>query len=137
MSLAEWVRNPVFSIALTLLAYLPAIMLHRRWRWIPPIVAACLPIVAVLLLFHEPYAAYNEGGSYVTWLLGPATVALAVPMYRHGVTLRPSLPKLALIVLAGVGGGDGDGGRHGLAAGRAVAGRHVYRAQVGHHSDCH
>lgn len=101
MNLAEWVRNPFFSIALTLAAYAPAIALHRRWRWIPPIVAACLPIVAVLLLFHEPYAAYNEGGSYVTWLLGPATVALAVPMYRHGVALRPSLPKLALIVLAG------------------------------------
>jgi predicted murein hydrolase (TIGR00659 family) len=101
MNVAEWVRNPIFSIALTLAAYAPAIMLHRRWRWIPPIVAACLPIVAVLLIFHEPYADYNQGGSYLTWLLGPATVALAVPMYRHGVTLRPSLPKLAVIVLAG------------------------------------
>ncbi len=96
-----WVRNPVFSVALTLAAYGPALALHRRWRWIPPIVAGCLPIVAVLLLLHEPYAEYNRGGSYLSWWLGPATVALAVPMYRHGMALRLSLPRLVLIVLAG------------------------------------
>jgi predicted murein hydrolase (TIGR00659 family) len=101
MNLALLVRNPVFSIAFTLLTYALAIALHRRWRWIPPIVVACLPIVALLLLIREPYDVYNQGGNYLTWLLGPATVALAVPMYRHGVALRRSLPMLALIVLAG------------------------------------
>jgi len=95
------VGNPAFSVVLTVLAYAAAIPLHRRWRSIPPIVAACLPIVAVLLLMREPYAEYNRGGSYLTWWLGPATVALAVPMYRHGRALRSSLPKLVLIVLAG------------------------------------
>jgi putative effector of murein hydrolase len=50
---------------------------------------------------REPYEEYNRGGRYVTWLLGTATVALAVPMYRHGMALRNSLPKLALIVFAG------------------------------------
>jgi predicted murein hydrolase (TIGR00659 family) len=102
MNLAHWiVRSAAFSIALTLLAYAAAIALHRRWRWIPPIVVACLPIVALLLLVREPYAEYNRGGSFLTWWLGPATVALAVPMYRHGMALRRSLPKLMLIVLAG------------------------------------
>ncbi len=95
------VTHPVFSIAFTLLSYFLATVLHRRWRWIPPIVAACLPIVALLLLVREPYEKYNQGGNCLTWLLGPATVALAVPMYRHGVALRRSLPTLALIVLAG------------------------------------
>jgi len=97
----QWLGHPVFSIALTVLAYGLAIALHRRWRWIPPIVVACLPIVAVLLLLREPYAEYNRGGNYLTWWLGPATVALAVPMYRHGMALRNSLARLVLIVLAG------------------------------------
>jgi predicted murein hydrolase (TIGR00659 family) len=101
MNLNFIVGHPVFSIAFTLLAYAAATILHRRWRWIPPIVVACLPIVALLLLVHEPYEQYNRGGNCLTWLLGPATVALAVPMYRHGVALRRSLPMLAVIVLAG------------------------------------
>lgn len=99
--LVEWARNPVFSVALTVLAYWMAIALHRRWRWVPPIVIACLPVVAALVLLREPYADYNRGGSYLTWWLGPATVALAVPMYRHGMALRRSLPRLIVIVLAG------------------------------------
>ncbi len=102
MNWIQWVaRNPVFSIGLTLLAYWPALALHRRWRWIPPIVAACIPIVAVLVLLREPYEEYNRGGGYLSWWLGPATVALAVPMYRHGMALRRSLPRLALIVTVG------------------------------------
>jgi predicted murein hydrolase (TIGR00659 family) len=101
MKLAFLIEHPAFSITFTVLAYALAIMLHHRWRWIPPIVVACIPIVALLLLVHEPYAQYNLGGNLLTWLLGPATVALAVPMYRHGVHLRRSLPTLALIVLAG------------------------------------
>jgi putative effector of murein hydrolase len=53
------------------------------------------------LLVHEPYATYNLGGNTLTWLLGPATVGLAVPMYRNGNVLRRSLPILALIVFVG------------------------------------
>lgn len=95
------VRHPVFSVAFTALVYWPALALHRRWRWIPPIVAAGLPIVVLLLLVGEPFAEYNRGGSFLAWFLGPATVGLAVPMYRHGLALRRSLPKLILIVFLG------------------------------------
>lgn len=96
-----WFRHPAISIAITVLAYALAVALHRRWRWVPPIVAACAPIMLVLLALGEPYAEYNRGGSLLTWWLGPATVALAVPMYRRGKALRPSLPRLTLVVLAG------------------------------------
>ena len=93
--------HPVVSIAVTVLAYWLALELHRRWKWVPPIVAACIPIVAMLLLLREPYPLYNRGGGIFTWWLGPATVALGFPMHRHGMVLRRSLPRLALIVLAG------------------------------------
>jgi len=101
MTLAHLLRSPAVSILVTLLSYALAVQFHRRWHWIPPIVAACLPIVALLLLLHVPYAVYNEGGNLLTWMLGPATVALAVPMVRNSKPLRESLPTLALIVLAG------------------------------------
>lgn len=98
MSLSTFVANPVFSVGLTVACYAIALRLHHRWRWIPPIVVACVPIIALLLVVHEPYATYNHGGNVLTWCLGPATVALAVPMYRNGLALKSSLPRLALIV---------------------------------------
>lgn len=93
---------PILAIAVTVLAYAAGLALHHRWRWIPPIVAACLPIIALLLVFHRSYASYNQGGSLLSWWLGPATVALAVPMYRQGQLLRRSLPRLTIVVLSGV-----------------------------------
>ncbi len=101
MTVLTALRHPVFSIAFTLLCYGVALALHRRWRWVPPIVAACVPIVALLLAAHISYADYNRGGDFLTWWLGPATVALAVPMYRNGKRLRRSLPRLLLVVVAG------------------------------------
>lgn len=94
----HWVGNPAVSIALTIACYAAALALHRRWRWLPPIVVACIPIVGFLLLVHEPYPVYNRGGDLLTWWLGPATVALAVPMYRNGIVLRRSLPRLGIVV---------------------------------------
>jgi len=95
------VRHPVFSVAFTCAAYAAGLALHRRWRWIPPIVVAGLPIVCLLLVVGEPYSDYNVGGSYLSWWLGPATVALAVPMFRQGKLLRASLPRLTVVVVAG------------------------------------
>ncbi len=101
MSLLDALRHPAFSVAFTVLAYALALLLHRRWRWVSPIVAACIPIVALLLAARIPYAEYNRGGNSLTWWLGPATVALAVPMHRNGQRLRRSLPRLLLVVVAG------------------------------------
>jgi len=99
MTVMTILHSPVVGIAITLSSYALAVQLHHRWRWMPPIVAACLPIIALILLSHETYAEYNRGGSLLTWMLGPATVSLAVPMYRNGKGLEKSLPRLGLIVL--------------------------------------
>jgi putative effector of murein hydrolase len=96
-----YAANPAVSIAITVAAYVLALRLHQRSKWVPPIVAASLPLVGLLLLVHEPYAQYSRGGDLLTWLLGPATVALAVPMYRRSKFLAPILPRLAIVVLAG------------------------------------
>ena len=100
-ALAFLMRNPVTAIVLTIAAYAVALALHRRWRWVPPLVAACIPLMALLVVAHVPFAEYNRGGALLSWWLGPATVGLAVPMFRHGRALRSSLGRLALMVLAG------------------------------------
>lgn len=91
----------VVSLLFTGFSYAIALRIHRRCRWFPPIIGACIPIMAALWLLRMPYAEYNRGGAFLTWWLGPATVALAVPMYRNGLALRGMLHKLSLVVLAG------------------------------------
>lgn len=88
-------------IALTVISYAIALRIHRRFRWAAPIVVGTLPIMAASWLLNVPYVEYNRGGSLLTWWLGPATVALAVPMYRNGLALRGVLRKLSLTVLVG------------------------------------
>lgn len=122
-ALAFLLRTPATAIALTVAAYAAALALHRRWRWIPPLVVACLPLMALLVVAHVPFTDYNRGGAMLSWWLGPATVALAVPMFRHGRALRSSLVRLALIVFAGsvVGMASAGGVAWLLGAPRAVA----------------
>jgi putative effector of murein hydrolase len=98
---APLLAAPVVSVAITVAAYAIGLWLHLRWRSIPPILVAATPIICLLLAVREPFAVYNQGGSWLTWLLGPGTVALAIPMYRNSLTLRPSLPRLAVVVLLG------------------------------------
>lgn len=92
---------PLLSVLATVAFYALALRIHRKWRGFPPIVGACVPIMAVLWLLRVPYTHYNRGGAFLTWWLGPATVALAVPMYRNGLALRGTLHKISLVVLAG------------------------------------
>lgn len=92
---------PLLSVLATVACYASALRIHRKWRAFPPIVGACIPIMAALWILRVPYSEYNRGGAFLTWWLGPATVALAVPMYRNGLALRGLLPRLSLVVLAG------------------------------------
>lgn len=101
MNAATLLALPAISILLTVATYFVGLKLHLRWRWIPPILVAAAPIIALLLALRVPFNAYNHGGAWLTWLLGPGTVALAIPMYRNGLALRPSLPRLGVVVFAG------------------------------------
>jgi putative effector of murein hydrolase len=101
MSLSLLLALPPVSIGFTLVAYLIGHRLHLRWHWIPSIVVAASLLICLLLALHEPFAVFNRGGGWVTWLLGPATVALAIPMFRNSLALRASLPRLAVVVFIG------------------------------------
>jgi putative effector of murein hydrolase len=101
MSISRTVALSAVSVVLTTFAYAFALRIHRRFAWAAPIVTASLPIMAALWVLKVPYLEYNRGGSLLTWCLGPATVALAVPMYRNGLALKGMLHKLSLTVLVG------------------------------------
>ena len=81
--------QPLVWLTLTLAAYLLAITLHRTAGGHPaanPVLISVGILVALLLATDTPYQRYFDGAQFVHFLLGPATVALAVPL--HGQLKR-------------------------------------------------
>ena len=78
--------SPLLGLTITLLAYMLAMALHRRCRMHPltnPVLVATALLVTLLLLTDTPYTTYFAGAQFVHFLLGPATVALAIPLYAQ------------------------------------------------------
>ena len=78
--------TPLLGLTLTLLAYQGACLLHRRCGGHPlanPVLLAVAALVGLLWLTDTPYRTYFEGAQFVHFLLGPATVALAIPLYAQ------------------------------------------------------
>ena len=104
--LAEiWVylsASPLLGLTLTLVAYQGAYWLYQRSGMNPaanPVAIAVAIIVALLTLTGTSYATYFDGAQFVHFLLGPATVALAVPLYAQLPRLKRMLGP-ALLALA-------------------------------------
>ncbi len=95
--LNELIQEPIFGITLTLLVYFLGLFLYKKEKKaiFHPILMALFIIISFLTLFDIDYESYNNGGQYISILLGPATVALAIPMYRK-ITL---LKKYTLLIL--------------------------------------
>jgi predicted murein hydrolase (TIGR00659 family) len=100
--------HPLFSLALTVALFVTATWVNQRLRT-HPLVNPVLLSVCFLMLFltttNTPYERYFEGAQFIHFLLGPATVALAVPMFRHFDTIRAA----ALPILAGIVSGSAAG----------------------------
>lgn len=97
-------RNPLLHLTLTLAAYQAGSWVYRRGGMNPllnPVLLAVAALVALLVLTGTPYDAYFEGAQFVHFLLGPATVALAIPLYRQLERVRRSWAALGVSILAG------------------------------------
>jgi predicted murein hydrolase (TIGR00659 family) len=66
-----------------------------------PVLLSIVFLTACLLITHTPYAAYFTGAQYVHFLLGPATVALAVPMYHNLAAIRRDFLAIIASLAAG------------------------------------
>lgn len=100
----DWlVSSPLFGITITLAAYALGRWAHRRTGspLLQPVVVAIAVVAAVLLVCDIDYDQYLAGGSYIAFWLGPATVALAVPLHHEWHLVR----RAALPILTGVSAG--------------------------------
>jgi len=98
---------PLFWILLTLSTYLLFKGLNKRLKWVvtTPMVGTVTVLMAVLLVFKVDFAAYDDGGRYISFFLGPAVVALGVLFYENFAKVGQNFkPFLLATVLGGLGG---------------------------------
>lgn len=98
--------EPLLWLTCTIVVYLAADgiarRLGRRALANPVLIAVCV-IAPVLWLTGTPYATYFDGAQFIHFLLGPATVALAVPLHANLPTIRrTAAPMLAALVAGSV-----------------------------------
>jgi len=101
--MSDFFNNPAFGIGVTLVVYVSAQLLYQRTRkiFLNPVAVAVIVLITLLELGHIPYASYRVGGDMILFLLGPAVVALGVPLYEQ----RSEILKRKLPIIAGVAAG--------------------------------
>lgn len=88
----------LFFLALTLLLYLicKKIFLRTQKIILSPIILVSLLSIAVLVIFDRPYAEYHMYNQYLVAMLGPVTVAFAIPMYNYRAVIQQHFKVLLL-----------------------------------------
>ncbi|MCL7461144.1 LrgB family protein [Pseudomonas sp. NW5] len=103
-ALTAILEHPLFGFAITLGAYQLALALFERTRliFLQPVLLSMLLVIAVLLLCRIDYADYRASVQMLSVFLGPATVALAVPLFLNLRRIRALFwPVLVTLLLAG------------------------------------
>ena len=96
--------TPLLGLTVTLVAYQGGTWIYRKANLNPilnPVLIAVIALVALLFFTGTDYQTYFEGAKFVHFMLGPATVALAVPLYSQFRQVRRSFPSILIALLAG------------------------------------
>lgn len=97
--------SPLVGLTMTLIAYGLAYRLYRRANANPvlhPVVISVGLLITFLQLTDTTYAAYFEGGQFIHFLLGPATVALAIPLYQQFSKVKKLWLPILIALISGV-----------------------------------
>lgn len=97
-------NSAFFGAFVSLGAYEIGVWIKKKsgWAICNPLLIAILLIIGVLLAMHIPYDVYEEGAQYISYLLTPATVCLAVPLYEQVELLRQHKKAIAAGLIAGM-----------------------------------
>lgn len=93
----------IIYLALTLIVYWLAKRFYKKTgRMIfSPLIVCPLILISILLVFNIPYEQYSQGGQWLTMMLQPATVALAVPLYKYREMVKKYFVEIIVSVVGG------------------------------------
>ena len=101
----EFLSNSVFfGAVLSLAAYETGLLLKKKFKMaiLNPLLIGTICVMAVLMIFKVDYKKYNESAKYISYLLTPATVCLAVPLYEQMSLLKKNFRAVAVGIVSGV-----------------------------------
>jgi predicted murein hydrolase (TIGR00659 family) len=97
------IAGGIFWSLVTLLVFWSARRLHRRFSspWLAPLAVTPVAVGLVIVATGTSYADYFAGTRWLVWMLGPATVAFAVPIHEQRALIRAHWPVLLVATVAG------------------------------------
>lgn len=95
--------TPIFGILLSVIAFEIGIVISRKTKnpLLNPLLVAIILVIVFLLGLGIPKEKYDLGGSFILFFLGPATVVLAVPLYKQIELLKKDFVPIIVGILAG------------------------------------
>lgn len=92
------------GVTLSLAAYFVGMVIKKKFKLaiFNPLLIAIVITIAVLVFCKIDYSSYNEGAKYLSYLLTPATVCLAVPLYEQTELLKKHAKAIAAGIISGV-----------------------------------
>jgi len=97
------INSPLFGILLTLVTFEIGVTISKKFKYsfLNPLLIANILIVGFLLITGISLESYNVGGDYISVMLSPATVVLAVPLYRQISKLKQFWKPILAGIFAG------------------------------------
>ena len=97
-------NSAYFGVTVSLIGYGVGIMLKKKFKYafLNPLLISIIFVIGVVMLCGVDYESYENSAQYLSYLLTPATVCLAVPLYQQMTLLKKNLAAVACGILAGV-----------------------------------
>lgn len=97
-------QSVFFGVAVSIAAYESGNLLKKKFKsaLLNPLLISVAVTIVILVAFHINYATYYEGAKYLSYLLTPATVCLAIPMYEQLELLKKNMKAVMAGIVSGV-----------------------------------
>lgn len=97
-------NSAYFGVTVSLIGYGAGIMLKKKFKYafLNPLLISIIFVIGMVMLCGVDYESYENSAQYLSYLLTPATVCLAVPLYQQMTLLKKNLAAVACGILAGV-----------------------------------
>lgn len=97
-------QSAFFGVTISILMYEMGVLLRKKLKWsiLNPLLISIVGVIIVLAVLDVDYNSYYEGAKYLSYLLTPATVCLAVPLYEQISLLKKNFVAIMGGILSGV-----------------------------------